>query len=377
MCTYDGTYVLELTRLTIAAAAAHPACYPRAARAPARPQPPQAAVTGGAPVVLRPRRVRHVPGRSPSWRTSAGGPPATARPATAPSARDAPYVPDTGHSPGRARCRGGPGAGGIPWAPPTSFEEASASLDNFKHVRVPGQPARTRSARDRSAPLRGDGTISLVGIYSRVRHAAAARRSAIRLAVGRVSRVDECTDPSGDPVVMYDQVADRWILTQFTTRGIDSSRTSHSTSFFNCVAVSATPDPTGPVLPVRVLDRLQFSRITRSTGIFRDLLRHHTTPAEFRRRGPETFYGHRRVRGWSATRCLEGGPPTPARSRFILDSAVVPDQPDGRRDYSRRTVDGKNQAEQRPPRSRSSAPRTNGGPYGCHVRRTSTSGIST
>src|SRR5262245_19576396 len=33
--------------------------------------------------------------------------------------------------------------------------------------------------------------------------------------------IDECTEPSGDTVVLYDQFADRWILTQFTTRGID------------------------------------------------------------------------------------------------------------------------------------------------------------
>ena len=31
--------------------------------------------------------------------------------------------------------------------------------------------------------------------------------------------VPDCTDPSGDPVVMYDQFRDQWILTQFTTRG--------------------------------------------------------------------------------------------------------------------------------------------------------------
>src|SRR5215216_4918802 len=28
--------------------------------------------------------------------------------------------------------------------------------------------------------------------------------------------VADCTDPSGDPIVIYDQFADRWILTQFT-----------------------------------------------------------------------------------------------------------------------------------------------------------------
>jgi hypothetical protein len=48
--------------------------------------------------------------------------------------------------------------------------------------------------------------------------------------------VDDCTDLSGDPVVVYDQLANRWILTQFTTRG---------PIYYNCVAVSVTGDPTG------------------------------------------------------------------------------------------------------------------------------------
>jgi len=30
--------------------------------------------------------------------------------------------------------------------------------------------------------------------------------------------VEDCTDPSGDPVVLYDQLEDRWLLSQFTTR---------------------------------------------------------------------------------------------------------------------------------------------------------------
>jgi hypothetical protein len=48
--------------------------------------------------------------------------------------------------------------------------------------------------------------------------------------------VSDCLDPSGDPVVLYDQLADRWILTQFTTAGPE---------FFNCIAISVTGDPTG------------------------------------------------------------------------------------------------------------------------------------
>jgi hypothetical protein len=53
--------------------------------------------------------------------------------------------------------------------------------------------------------------------------------------------IDDCTDPSGDPIVLYDEVSDRWILTQFTTRGL----VDKNQPFFNCVAVSQTSDPTG------------------------------------------------------------------------------------------------------------------------------------
>jgi hypothetical protein len=53
--------------------------------------------------------------------------------------------------------------------------------------------------------------------------------------------VPDCTDPSGDPVVLYDQFTDRWIMSQFTTSGLDDP----SKPFWNCVAVSTTSDPTG------------------------------------------------------------------------------------------------------------------------------------
>ena len=53
--------------------------------------------------------------------------------------------------------------------------------------------------------------------------------------------IPDCTDPSGDPVVLYDQFSDRWLLSQFTTRGLDDP----SLPFYNCVAISATSDPTG------------------------------------------------------------------------------------------------------------------------------------
>lgn len=44
------------------------------------------------------------------------------------------------------------------------------------------------------------------------------------------------TDNSGDPIVVYDQLADRWVLTQFTASG---------PTYFECIAVSTTGDPTG------------------------------------------------------------------------------------------------------------------------------------
>src|SRR4030095_12209989 len=44
------------------------------------------------------------------------------------------------------------------------------------------------------------------------------------------------TENDGDPVVVYDRIADRWIISQFQVT---------VTPFQQCVAVSATADPTG------------------------------------------------------------------------------------------------------------------------------------
>ena len=48
--------------------------------------------------------------------------------------------------------------------------------------------------------------------------------------------ITDCTDPSGDPVVVYDQLSDRWLLSQFTTAG---------PMYYECIAISQTGDPTG------------------------------------------------------------------------------------------------------------------------------------
>ncbi|HEV8558632.1 MAG TPA: hypothetical protein VGR06_19870 [Actinophytocola sp.] len=48
--------------------------------------------------------------------------------------------------------------------------------------------------------------------------------------------ITDCTGFNGDPVVLYDQQVDRWLITQFTVDGPE---------FWNCVAISTSPDPTG------------------------------------------------------------------------------------------------------------------------------------
>jgi hypothetical protein len=104
--------------------------------------------------------------------------------------------------------------------------------------------------------------------------------------------VEDCTDPSGDPIVLYDQLADRWILSQFTTRGPE---------YFNCVAISASGDPTGA-----------YYRYAFSTGVnFPDYPKYGVwtnsyviTTREF---GPTIEYGIG-VYGLEKNKMLEGNP---------------------------------------------------------------------
>ena len=90
-------------------------------------------------------------------------------------------------------------------------------------LRVPRQPARS-GRRRRAEPLRRDGE-------PRVRRLRQARATCCS-GPGKIGSlwagfaVDDCADPSGDPIVLYDQFADRWILSQFTTRRPRSTRTA-------------------------------------------------------------------------------------------------------------------------------------------------------
>ncbi len=48
--------------------------------------------------------------------------------------------------------------------------------------------------------------------------------------------IEDCADGAGDPVVLYDQTTDRWIMSQFTSAG---------PQYWDCVAISTSGDPTG------------------------------------------------------------------------------------------------------------------------------------
>jgi len=49
------------------------------------------------------------------------------------------------------------------------------------------------------------------------------------------------SDDDGDPVVIYDSIGDRWVISQFAVTGANGA----SVPFLQCVAVSQTADPTG------------------------------------------------------------------------------------------------------------------------------------
>ena len=52
------------------------------------------------------------------------------------------------------------------------------------------------------------------------------------------------TQNDGDPIVLYDELADRWLLTQFALPN-NLAGVLLLAPFYQCIAVSATPDPTG------------------------------------------------------------------------------------------------------------------------------------
>ena len=120
--------------------------------------------------------------------------------------------------------------------------------------------------------------------------------------------IPDCTDPSGDPIVLYDHFTDHWLLSQFTTRGPDN--------FYNCVAISQTGDPTGAYYRYAFL----------AGPFFPDYPKYgnwpHTYILTSRDFGNDGSYGIS-VYGLERDKMVLGDPN--ARSvHFFLDSAVIP-----------------------------------------------------
>jgi hypothetical protein len=131
--------------------------------------------------------------------------------------------------------------------------------------------------------------------------------------------VPDCTDPSGDPIVLYDQTTDRWILSQFTTRGLDDP----SLPFYNCVAVSQTGDPTGAYFRYAFITQADtadggfFFPDYPKYGVWRDS--YVLTTRDF---GTDDEYGIS-VYGLEKNKMVAGDPKARA-VQFFLDSNVVP-----------------------------------------------------
>jgi hypothetical protein len=119
--------------------------------------------------------------------------------------------------------------------------------------------------------------------------------------------IPDCADASGDPIVLYDQTTDRWILTQFTTR---------DPTFYNCVAVSKTSDPTG-----------EYFRYAFTSGpFFPDYPKYGVWSNSYlltsRDFGPTVEYGIS-VYALEKNKMVNGQPKARA-VQFFLDSAEVP-----------------------------------------------------
>ena len=134
--------------------------------------------------------------------------------------------------------------------------------------------------------------------------------------------VPDCTDPSGDPIVLYDQFTDRWILSQFTTSGL----TDPTRPFWNCVAISTTGDPTGTYYRYAFeTANFQFFPDYPKYGVWRDS--YVITTREF---GPTVEYGIG-VYALEKNKMVNGHPDARAVSFFIdgNDPALLPLVGDG------------------------------------------------
>jgi hypothetical protein len=122
--------------------------------------------------------------------------------------------------------------------------------------------------------------------------------------------VPDCEDNSGDPIVLHDQLANRWILTQFSTLG---------PNYYNCVAVSTGPNPTG-----------SYFRYAFSTGVnFPDYPKYGVWPnayvATTREFAPDDSFAGIGVYGLERRKMLNGNPTARAVSVLVGPGTGAPE----------------------------------------------------
>lgn len=134
--------------------------------------------------------------------------------------------------------------------------------------------------------------------------------------------ISDCSDLSGDPIVRHDQLADRWILTQFTSRG---------PTYFNCVAVSQTADPTGAYFRYAFATGLNFPDYPKY-GIWPDA--YFISTREF---APDDSFAGIGAYALERERMLEGDPNArvvsflvpPGTTPYLLGDGLLPSDLDG------------------------------------------------
>ena len=116
------------------------------------------------------------------------------------------------------------------------------------------------------------------------------------------------TQNAGDPVVLHDQLSDRWILMQFTATGPE---------FFLCTAVSQTSDPTGAYFRYAFSTGPNFPDYPKF-GIWPDAV--YFSTREFSAAGP--FVG---IGAYAVDRAqLIAGNPTPTIISFVVPPGATP-----------------------------------------------------
>jgi hypothetical protein len=116
------------------------------------------------------------------------------------------------------------------------------------------------------------------------------------------------TQNAGDPVVLHDQLSDRWILMQFTATGPE---------FFLCTAVSQTADPTGAYFRYAFSTGVNFPDYPKF-GIWPDGV--YFSTREFGPAGPFSGIG-----AYAVDRAqLIAGNPTPTIISFVVPPGATP-----------------------------------------------------